>query len=283
MKRTKQNPNKRRGVSNLAISNFKYDNISLSNFNNGKYILGYFSTDENPTEGQRNYNQTPLFLGLEQPFVYSNYEDTLTFTLSIVKNPCVTDEDSISVIEMEALKRWLCRPAPHKFELDGEEYANIYWEGTFQIEEEIIGAKRAGVTLTFISTRPYALQKDVIFEGTIENIEDDTLTINDVSTEIGYTYPTIQITCKEAGDLIIYNSFDDRQTIVNNCRNNEVITFTRYLQITTNVSSHEIQDDFNYKFLRIGNNYSTRTNTLSFSIPCEYVITYNPIRKVLPI
>ena len=266
----------------MAIGNFIYDNISLREFNDGKYVLGYFSTDENPTEGQRNYNQTPLFLGLEQPFVYSNYEDTLTFTLSIIKNPCTTDEDSISAREMEDLKRWLCRPAPHRFELDEAEYADIFWEGTFQIEEEIVGSRRGGATLTFVSTRPYALQKDVKFEGTIENA-GDSLTINDVSTEIGYICPTVKITCNEAGNLVIYNSFDDRQTIINNCKANEVITLTKYLQIATSLSSHAIQDDFNYKFIRIGNNYNTRTNTLSFSIPCDYEITYNPIRKVLPV
>ena len=265
----------------MAISSFTYDGISLKDFNDGKYILGYFSADDTPKEGQRTYNKTSLFMGLEQPFVYSNYEETITFTLGIIKNPCATDESEITIKEMEELKRWLCRPAPHSFKIDDPKYEDIFWEGTFQIEEDITGSRRTGVVLTFESTRPYALQEDVILMGDTE--AEDSIIILDESVEIGYIYPDMVITCKESGDLTINNSFDNRQTIIKNCEQDETITFSKYLQVTSSSESHDIANDFNYKFLRIGNNFDTQENIISFSLPCEYSIIYNPVRKVIPI
>lgn len=265
----------------MAISSFTYDGISLKTFNGGKYVLGYFSADENPKEGDRNYNKTSLFMGLEQPFVYSNYEETITFTLGIIKNPCATDEAEITIEEMEELKRWLCRPAPHIFQLDEPEYKDIYWEGTFHLEEQLAGSKRAGIIITFESTRPYALQNEVIFEGSVE--AGESIIIEDSSVEIGYIYPTMTVTCKEVGNLTIFNSYDNRQTIVNNCIIDETISFSKYLQISSSRTMHELGNDFNYKFLRIGNNMETNINEISFSMACDYIIAYNPVRKVIPV
>lgn len=265
----------------MAVSDFIYDNIYLSEFNSGKYVMGYFSADEQPTQGDMNINQVSLFGGKEQPFVYTNYESTLTFTIGIIKNPCVTSETDISIAEMENLKRWLCRPAPHIFKLNDSDYNGIYWEGTFKVEEQIVGNKRVGVILSFISTRPYALQDDVVYTGTVA--ANGKVTINDVSKEIGYIYPDITLTVLTDGNLTIYNDFDQRQTIIKNCEADEVIIFSKYQQISTDSATHDLFNDFNYKFIRIGNNYATTENKLSFSLSCRYVITYNPIRKVLPI
>ena len=101
----------------MAISNFQYDGTQLTEFNDGKYIMGYFSANETPTEGEQDLHQASLFMGKEQPFTYQAYTSTLTFTMGIIKNPCVTETRSISVSEMEDLKRWLCRPSAHKFKL----------------------------------------------------------------------------------------------------------------------------------------------------------------------
>lgn len=107
--------------------------------------------------------------------------------------------------------------------------------------------------------------------------------IEDSSMEIGYIYPEITIRCLEDGNLSIYNDFDQRETIVENCSADEEITFSKYLQIESSLSEHEIYDDFNFVFTRIGNNFVTGENILTFSLPCEFTITYNPIRKVLPV
>lgn len=265
----------------MAISNFIYDGLSLKNYDHNNYMIGFFSAEYNMEDGKQNINKSSLYMGREQPFTYINYEDTLTFTIGVIKNPCKDENEEITLEQMENLKRWLCRPAPHKFKIDDPRYQDIFWEGTFELREMAAGNKRVGAELTFISTRPFALQEDITFSGEIE--ANGELTIEDTSTEIGYIYPEITIKCLEDGDLSIYNDFDQRETIVENCSADEEITFSKYLQIESSLSEHEIYDDFNFVFTRIGNNFVTGENILTFSLPCEFTITYNPIRKVLPV
>lgn len=258
-----------------------YDGISLNSFKNGKYVMANFTTGNVPTEGQRNIVQTSLFSGKEQPFLYQTYSSTLSFTISIIKNPCIDDNIYFTVEDIEELKRWLCRPAPHIFRLIDSQYSDVYWEGSFNLTEEVTGSNRIGVTITFVSTRPFALQNDIQYSGTVNS--GDTITINDSSVEQGFLYPDMVITCLANGELEIYNDFENRATIVKNCQVDEEITFSKYLQISTSNAMHDIYNDFNYQFFRICNNYETNENVITFSIPCRYSITYNPIRKVIPI
>jgi len=268
----------------LAISDFYYDSIRLSEFDGGKYMIAYFTTDETPKEGERVIHQSPTFFGREQPYVYTNYEDTLTFTMGIIKNPCVTSKTTISIIEMERLKRWLDRPAPHTFQLSqnsNSPYYGIYWQGTFKVEEELVGSQRIGATITFTSTSPFAFQAKKVYSGTVE--KNKSITIKDPSTEIGYIYPIIEIKCLQDGTFEMYNEYDQRHTIVQNCKKNEELTFAKYLQISSSDSTHKLSDDFNYQFLRIGNNYESNVNKITFSLPCEYSFTISPTRKVIPV
>ena len=280
----------------MSIVNFIYDGISFNTFEGGKYAIASFTTDTNASEGHRNLNQLSLFMGKERPFGYLTYDTTLTFTISIIKNPCIDDNMIFDVLEIERLKRWLCRPAPHKLKIeDGNstsnnwdkyfgqfnQYENIFWEGSFDVIEEIIGGKRIGVTLNFISTRPFALQEDVIFTGDIN--AGQSITINDVSDEIGYIYPEMTIKCLNGGELSSHNDFEDRYTTVESCSTNEIINFSKYLQITSSNTAHNIYDDFNYVFLRLGNNFISNENILTFSMDCQYEIRYNPIKKILPV
>lgn len=277
----------------MAVSNFTYDGIPLTGFNRGEYILAFFDSETTPEEGKPELQRISQHMGMYQPFVYQTHPDTLTFTMGIIKNPCVTDQYEISAVEMEQLKRWLCRPTACKlkvsekksFQEDWEsvinQYDNVFWEGTFTIVEEIQGGKRIGLTLNFISTRPYGLQEDVTYTGTVNS--EDSIQINDTSAEIGYIYPQMVIKCLEAGDLIIYNEINQRATIVENCAQNETLIFSKDLQLTTDDTSHTIYNNFNYKFLRIENTFDDNINNISFSLNCEYEITYNPVRKIMPI
>ena len=103
--------------------------------------------------------------------------------------------------------------------------------------------------------------------------------INDSSYEEGHIYPYTQITVEEDGDLDIYNAIEDRHTIIKNCKVNEVITMD-YPVITSSLSTHDIQNDFNYNFFRIANTYDNSRNDLTISLPCSIKVEYSPIVKV---
>ena len=44
-----------------------------------------------------------------------------------------------------------------------------------------------------------------------------------------------------------------------------------------------VYDDFNYVFLRLGNNFISNENILTFSMDCQYEIRYKQIKKILPV
>lgn len=109
--------------------------------------------------------------------------------------------------------------------------------------------------------------------------EENVASINDTSYEEGYIYPYTEITVLEDGDLNIHSILEDRDTIVYNCVANEIITMD-YPIIQSSLSSHSIQNDFNWNFFRVANTYENSRNDLITSIPCEIKIKYSPIVKV---
>ena len=107
--------------------------------------------------------------------------------------------------------------------------------------------------------------------------------INDTSHEEGYIYPYTEITIGDIGSekktLEITNAIENRETIIKNCVAGEVITMD-YPVIKSSISSHNIQNDFNWVFFRVANTYENSRNDLTISLPCTIKIKYSPIVKV---
>ena len=97
----------------------------------------------------------------------------------------------------------------------------------------------------------------------------DTCHVNDAGYDLVNDYENVM------------NEFDKRETVVRGCSSGETLTFTHLLQILSSNKSHELGDDFNYKFIRINNEYGNTLNKLTFNLPCTYSISYNPIAKVV--
>jgi hypothetical protein len=108
---------------------------------------------------------------------------------------------------------------------------------------------------------------------------DNKYSIHDTSYEEGYIYPFTEITISEDGNLNIYNTLEDRNTYIANCVAGEVITMD-YPVIQSSISSHDIQEDFNWNFFRIANTFRENINDLTISIPCSIKIKYSPIVKI---
>ena len=108
---------------------------------------------------------------------------------------------------------------------------------------------------------------------------DNKHSINDTSYEEGHIYPYTEITINEDGDLNIYNAIEDRDTYIANCVAGEVIVMD-YPVIQSSISSHNIQNNFNWNFFRIANTYENSRNDLTISLPCEIKLKYSPIVKV---
>ena len=271
----------------MKATDFTYAGERLSDY--GMMVAGFDSSNSVEsinTDSQRTFGTVSMFYGKYQPFVYTLYENRLVIEFSIIKkmdcsNTSEEEYDPIlSQTEIRSIKRWLNRPTPHKLSFDDEEYEDYYWEGSFNIAEQYFGGVPCGLSLTFESNRPFAIMDEVVFEGELE--ADGTFTINDTSDEEGWIYPSLSVTCLSAGDLQLENNMEEgRLTIVKNCEENETIMFAPNLQIRSSLGTHELGDDFNYKFLRIYNTYDQRENVITANLPISYTLKYNPIAKVV--
>ena len=120
----------------------------------------------------------------------------------------------------------------------------------------------------------------VIDNNKVDNlVYNGSHSINDTSYEEGYIYPHMEIIINQSGDLNIYNAIENRNTYIGNCIAGEVITLD-YPIIQSSVSSHNIQNNFNWNFFRIANTFENSRNDLIISIPCTIKIEYSPIVKI---
>lgn len=265
----------------MKAFDFEFDGLSLSDLG---YVICNFGDKglETISNGSKiSFNTTPIFNGSEHLLTHTNYDERLESNFAICKDSCSTksgDVEPITVDEQSQIMRWLNRKTFCKFKLKQKGYENIYFEGSFNVDRYELDGEVYGFELTFISNRPFALYEPITYEF---SVTEDNLTyvINDISDEIGFIYADVEITCQTDGDLIIENNIENRRTRIDNCVTGEVITFNNPI-VATSISTHKIQNDFNYNFIRIANTFNDTENILTFSIPCDVKLTYIPIKKV---
>lgn len=266
----------------ILAKNFEYDGEFL---NDKGYIICRTDTPSDfetiDSDSQKSFSTASLNHGKSMDLLYSSYEDRIEISFCICKFSCDhPDPSSISLDESRAIKRWLNRPTFHKFKLIQPEWFNIYMEGSFNVQNIEVMGKVYLLELTFISNRPFALHEPITYKFST-TAQDNEFLFFDLSDEIGYIYPTLKIKCLQNGNLEITNSAEDRHTVINNCSEGEVITFSPELIMNTSKTEHVIQNDFNYQFFRISNSYRSRKNLLTFSMPVEAEITYSPYVKAV--
>ncbi len=261
----------------METYDFEYDGITLSDMG---YSLCQFDSDGLQTVSNGSaisFRTTSTLNGAKHELTSTAYEECLTATLQICKNPFIHEDLYISMDESRELMRWLNRKGFHKFKLLDDEHIDLFFEASFNVRRIEISGRLCGLELEMITNRPFAQQEKRLF--TIHNDrKDGRYMIYDTSDEEGHIYPHVEITVLNDGVLEIHNALEDRRTRIGNCRKNEVITMD-YPIIKTSVSSHKIENDFNWEFLRIANTLKNKQNNLTISIPCDIRIAYSPIVK----
>lgn len=261
---------------------FEYNGLRLSDFG---FVLCDFSGPNGvqvlDNGSDIKFTTAPILKGNKFLLSDSKYEECLSATFQICKTPCsfsMEDIEEITVDEVTNISRWLCQKEYKKFILLKEGYEQIYFEGSFMLDRIQWREKTVGLELKLATNRPFALYEPLTkkLDFTASN---QTLLFRDISDEIGFILPEITITCSAAGDLVIHNSIEDRETVITNCKAGEVITMN-YPHISSSNPSHAIQNDFNYNFFRIANKWNDNLNKITTSIPCTIKFKYSPIRKV---
>lgn len=265
----------------MTVFDFEYDGTRLSDLG---YVICNFNGMgiETVSNGSKiAFKTVPLYYGRHHALTHSVYEECLTATFSICKNPCTSTNNTFEYIltdDIRMISRWLNRKEFCKLRLLSDGYKDIYFEGSFNIDLIRNGRNVIGLQLTFTSNRPFAIH-DTISYSFIVNDVNAQYTIIDTSDEIGYIYATFKITCIEDGDLIIFNDIENISTVITNCKQGEVLHIQHPI-ITTTLISHDVCNDFNYSFPRIANTPTNNVNNFKFSIPCNVTVEYSPIVKV---
>lgn len=230
------------------------------------------------TDSQKSFSSIQMYGGKYHPIIYHTYDNTLIIEMDICKLEN-SENKIISPAESATIKRWLGSPYACKLTIDNDDLSGYFWNGSFNVEEIHYALGHIGFHLTFTSTAPFGYKDMVNYSGYVA--QNGSIIITDTSDEEGYIYPDIEITLAASGNLKITNQFDKRVCIINNCSSGETITMTHLLQILSSKKSHNLGDDFNYKFIRINNEFKNVDNELTFNLPCNYTIKYNPIAKVV--
>ena len=270
---------------------FEYDGLKLSDMG---YMLCKFDSSglETVSNGaQITFNTVPIQNGAKYVLASTQYDTCLEATFQICKNTCTNDEMELSVREVRELSSWLSRNKYLKFKLLDDEYMNLYFEASFNVNLVKFGGDIIGLELHMTTNRPFALMepRTIMLSTTKTN---ETKTIYDVSDKEGYIYPYMEITVKQECDLEITNNAEKisangsgRITQIKNCKAGEVITMD-YPIISSDYRGHEnilengLPNDFNWVFFRISNTYRNPKNEIIISHPCEIKLVYSPIAMI---
>lgn len=262
----------------MKAFDFVYDGKNLSDFGFTVCNFGDKGLDTVSDGCQISFNTVPVMGGAKHKLISTQYEDCLETTIQICKHSCTGGVQEITTTEHRNITRWLNRKNFLKFKPLSDEYIDLYFEASFNISRIELDGRLFGFELEVITNRPFALKEPRIIN--INNlIQDGKHHINDISHEEGYIYPRTEITINQDGNLKIHNAIENRDTYIANCIAGEVIIMD-YPVIQSSISSHNIQNDFNWNFFRVANTFKNSRNDLTISLPCSIKVEYSPIVKV---
>ena len=274
----------------MRAIDFEYDNRYLSDY--GFIICDFnFGSGANEIDAGSTitFNKISRHSGKKYSLSSTQYDECITTSFDICKNPDIYDPEDMEISndEYRDIMRWLNRREFLKFQViddgnDNFERDTCYYNASFNIDKIKINEKLYGMRLKMETDKPFGYGQEQSVSWTFSDSNVSKI-LSDISDEIGYIYPTVIITINRNGDLSLYNELENCTTVIKNCKVGEVITLDGDTHIiTTTYISHDVCNEFNYEFFRIGNTINNRNNRISVSLPCNVVIKYTPIIKDTP-
>lgn len=263
----------------MFVTDFEFDGKLLSEQG---YMIGYSDgIPESITNGSEiTLNTTPFQNGMLYELTTTTYNECLTTTFNVYKDPCVFGNEYVfSMEEIREMMRWLNRKKFYSFRFMDGDYMNLEYRATFtNISREFCGGDVIGLVLTLQTDKPFAYGRTIVktFSGAENNW---TFIIGCDSDEESDIYPHMTIKLNEPGTLTLYNKFNDVTTVVKNCQDQETITLD-YPLVESDNDNHKLQNDFNYRWFSIGTKFRERRNIVTVSLPCTIKLEYAPIIKI---
>lgn len=208
----------------------------------------------------------------------TNYSEAIKFAFQVIKK----NKEPIDSYEYSTYARLLQRKDNYKeFTITKLDYDTVHFYAQLNISPIQVGGDIMGLNITGTTDSPYAYGQMITKKISTEN-GIGMLKFADMSDEIGYIYPDIEIDISSACNLKITNETSGEIFKLNNCVNNEIINIdSTILEMTSTALSHKLYEDSNYKFPRIVNDLNKRTNIFKIEGNCTLTMKYRPIRKVV--
>lgn len=270
----------------MYAKNFTYDNVTLSSL--GYVLCDFENGSDRGTGSEITFTTIPTDKGHKHLMVDYKYDNCLTTTLFICKNPCNVGDQAnlvLSPTDVSSLMRWLNKKEFRPLYFDATNYTDILFNATFNVSAVYIGGEIYGLELEMITDMPFA--QLAIVSTTLEfSYANQSLQLKDTSDEIGYIYPSVIVTCGASGELKLTNYLENRVTKITGCSQGEIIamdypTVTQLTVPPAEPFNHDLADCFNYVYFRIANTNATRFNVISCSMPARVQIIYRPIIKIV--
>lgn len=264
----------------MRLIDFEYDGIKLSEKN--MMLCNFGSPSDDVDFGNElDWNLVKAAKGDTYYSPAALYSKPFTTTLSICPDYC-KDFDRLDMTDKEIneIMTWLNRRTFCKFKPiynDGE-FSDIYYMATFNLTGVYGRGGLIGFEMEMQTNAPYAMREQI-------SVQSDSLpfSLDNISDEIGYLYPTFEITLQQSGDLELTNSLDPKHvTIIKNCEVGETITFSgKSKQIKSSYGGHTtLANDYNYHPPRLVRTRDKQLNEFDSNLTATVRITYNPIAKV---
>ena len=267
----------------MYATDFIYDGEYLSDYN---FVICSIDSSGGVSEisagSEITFNQTALNSGNKHSLTSTKYNTCVSATFDICKDPDYHKNIEITESEHREIIRWLNRNTFNKFGFRTGYVRDCYYNASFNITNIYIDDVLCGFRLHMTTNMPYGYGEEVVTTLSVTNTLQS-FNIENLSDEIGFVNPNLTILVGDSsGDLVITNKtyLGDEPMIIKNCIPNETIHIDCDNQIIySNMSSHNISNDFNYRFFKLGRSYKSGTNKIEVSLPCYIDIKYNPIIK----
>lgn len=209
----------------------------------------------------------------------ATYNEPLSFTFSICKNPCtISNQDNlvISPIDQVDLKRWLARKDYRWLHFQDDEMNDVFYNARLEMEEQRHLGIIIGYKITATCDAPWGWSDE-----RIAKLNNHITEVFDNSDEIGEIVPQTTITVQNDGQILIYNDNTMEETRIDNCKSGEIITLTEMFSCKSKNSDHNtLHDDFNWVFPKIQNSYIDNRNSFELT-NCTIELKWREPRKAV--
>lgn len=211
---------------------------------------------------------------LEDEIISQNYKDPMEFTLSVINS----DGSIITQEQERSLCKWLCQRGVYNWLfINDERYSDVWIRCNISNPQTWTVGDVVGMQFTVRASSSIAFSDEIeeIIQITEPNQTISIYVSNDEESEI---IPEMEIQMLASGTLTIRNSNDNEDyfTEIKNVETMEIIK-TSNDDISSNLSSHDIINDYNLKVPKLYDEY----NYLTFNLPCTITLKYRSYRKVV--